>query len=228
MTTETTSGAEKLKTNYTSNSHKSRDSKTERPEREKLEKVVVGTAIQQKKPLGRRVIETFTGDDAKSVGGFVLFDVILPAAKAMVSDAVSQGIERMLFGESKSRGRSGSSGSSSGSFGGGRSGYDRMYSGKAQSNSVNGRREMSNRSRSVHDFDEILIGSRGEAEGVLDKLTELVDNYETATVSDLYDLVGITGSFTDDKWGWYDLRGATISRARNGYRLNLPKTEVID
>jgi len=209
------------KSNYPANSHKSREpQKPADKDREKIKRVTVGEAVQRKRPLGRRIADTFTGDDAKSVGSYLLFDVIIPAAKAMVSDAASQGVERMLFGESRR--------ASSGSGVPGRIGYNRMYPGKATENSSNGRRELSSRARTIHNFDEVILGTRGEATEVLDCLTELVNNYDVAKVSDLYDLVGITGSYTDDKWGWYDLRGADVSRVREGYLLNLPKTSPIE
>jgi hypothetical protein len=81
---------------------------------------------------------------------------------------------------------------------------------------------MSRMARSRHDFDEIVLQSRTEAEEVIDRLFDLVSRYDTATVADLYELVGIQGSHTDHKWGWTDLRGADVSRTRDGYLLDLP------
>lgn len=210
----------KMKTNYSSNSHKDRE-KAEKTKREPVEKVITGEVVQRKKPLSRKIAETFTGDDMHSVGHFILFDVILPAAKAMISDAASQGVERMLFGDS--RRRNGIMGGSK-PGGGNHTSYNRMYS----DGNVSVSRSMSHRARASHDFDEIVLATRGEAEDVLDRLGDLVDNYDVATVSDLYDLVGITGNFTDDKWGWTDLRGSDVRRVREGYMLILPKTQPID
>lgn len=87
---------------------------------------------------------------------------------------------------------------------------------------------MSRRGRSTHDFDEIILATRVEAEEVVDRLFDLVGRYESASVSDLYSLVGISGNFTDEKWGWTDLRGAGVERVRNGYLLDLPRPEPLD
>jgi hypothetical protein len=208
--------------NYPGNTHKMREKA--RPAREDkgaekvpVEKVITGEVVQRKKPLGRKIAETFKGEDMGSVGSYVLFDVLIPAAKAMLSDAVSQGVERLFFGDA----RRSSSRSSQTSY----TSYNRMGSGSSRSD---GRREVSYRSRAVHDFSEIILSSRGEAENVIDRLGDLIENYDVATVNDLYDLVGITGSFTDDKWGWADIRGASATRVREGYLLNLPKTTPID
>lgn len=207
--------------NYPANSHKVRTGKNDEPkERPKVDKVIQGGAVKRKKGLGRKMAETFTGDDVQSVGTFILFDVIMPAAKTMVSDAVSQGIERMLFGDGARRTSSKSSV--------GHTSYNRMYSGSSSRDNRSTERVMSPRARATHDFDEVILETRGEAEEVMDLLVDLLGKYDVVTVSDLYDAVGVSGSYTDDKWGWTDLRGATISRVRAGYLINLPRPVAID
>lgn len=201
---------------FPSNTYSDRTAKkAEEPVKEErvLEKVVTGEVIQKKKGLGSKVKESFSGDDARSVGSYIFFDVFIPAAKSMVVDAVSQGVERLLYGDA--RGRSKVSGRA------GYTSYNRMYN---KDSDRDKRRELSNRARSTHVFDEIILTERGEAEEVLDQLMNLIDDYGHAKVSDLYELVGITKNYTDDKWGWEDLRGASTSRVRQGYLLDLPPT----
>ena len=80
----------------------------------------------------------------------------------------------------------------------------------------------------MHDFNEIILGTRVEAEEVIDRLFDLLSKYDNASVADLYELVGITANFTDEKWGWTDLRGASVAKVRNGYLLDLPRPEPLD
>jgi hypothetical protein len=87
---------------------------------------------------------------------------------------------------------------------------------------------MSQRGRAKHDFDEIVLDQRSEAEEVIDRLYDVVNKYEQATVADLYDLVGLSSNHTDHKWGWTDLRGSGVSRIRDGYLLDLPDPEPLD
>lgn len=210
---------------FPSNRHKDKNelSQTQKSEEKKVQQVVQSEVVRRKKPLGKRFVETFVGGDAKSVWGFVALDVLVPAAKDMFADAVSQGVERMIFGESRSTSR--------------RTGrrpnepyisYNRYSGGRRSTIDNRPRHELSRRARASHDFDEIILATRVEADEVLDRLFDLVSKYESATVADLYDLVGISGSYTDDKWGWLDLRGAGITRVRNGYLLDLPKPEPLD
>lgn len=193
----------------------------------KIERVIESAVVRRKKPLSKRFLETFVGGDAKGVLGYVIMDVLLPAAKDMVADAVSQGIEKMLFGEARSTNRRG--GYRPGGLGG-QSGYVsyNRYNSNSPIRREDPRRSLNPRSRGSHDFDEIILATRVEAEEVIDRLFELVARYQSASVADLYELVGVSGSYTDQKWGWTDLRGAGVTRIRNGYLLDLPKTEPLD
>ena len=48
------------------------------------------------------------------------------------------------------------------------------------------------------------------------------------SVADLYDLVGISGNYTDNKYGWTNLRNSDVQRVRDGYLLKLPKALPFD
>ena len=198
---------------YPSNSRKSKEQPPP-TEKEPVEKVVTGNVTQRKKGWGAKIHDIFMAENSDSVMQYVVMEVLVPAAKNMISDAVSQGVERMMFGDIRPRATQGN-----------RPGYTN-YS-KAQPRQDYARRAMSSVARSQHDFSDLILESRGEAEEVLDRLRELVSQYKLATVNDLYDLVGISGEFTDDKWGWFDLRAASVRPTRGGYLLILPRTQPI-
>jgi hypothetical protein len=208
--------------NYPSNSKRAKEEKEE-VEPKKVEQITTGQVVRRRKPLSKRISESFIGGDARSVWGFITLDVLLPAAKDMLTDAVSQGMERLVYGEVRSTSRR---------LGGYRpsttyTNYQRFGS----SSSVRReepRQQISQRARANHDFDEIILATRVEAETVIDRIFDLVAKYEMATVADLYDLVGISGNYTDDKWGWTDIRGAGVTRVRNGYLLDLPRPEPLN
>jgi hypothetical protein len=103
--------------------------------------------------------------------------------------------------------------------------YNRM-SGQ-QSRLPSAQRAISRQARGRHDFDEIVLDSRTEAEQVIDQLFDVVSRYESATVADLYALVGLAAAHTDYKWGWTDLQGAGVSRIRDGFILDLPDPEPL-
>ncbi len=203
-----------MESEFPSNSSsRQRAEKVEKPEPKKVEKVVQGEVIRRKKPLGKTVKEFFFGgDNARATLSFVLMDVLLPAGKDAIADSVSQGIERMIFGEARSASRRTGMrprGGSSNSF----TNYNyRSSSSMGRDNRRDEpRNQMSHKARSSHDFDEVILPTRVEAEEVIDRLFDLVSQFEMASVSDLYELLGISANFTDQKYGWTDLRGAGVA-----------------
>lgn len=212
---------------FPGNSHKSQIP-AEKSTEKKVEQVTTGKVITRKPPMGRRVASILFGEEAKSSWMAVAQDVVVPAIKDMITDAISQGVERLVYGEARSRPRRGPI------LGGFQQGpnisYNRYSSpvGRASGREQAESRPMSRQARASHNFDEIIIQTRPEAEQVIERLYDLLSRYEVVTVGDLYELVGITGKHTDEKYGWTDLRGTDVTRTRDGYLLNLPIPEVID
>ena len=190
--------------------------------RPKNEKIISGVAKKQKKPFGKRMAEIFFEDDTKSVGSYIMHDVLIPAAKAMLSDMVGGGLDMMLFGE---RRRGGSSIR--------RDGNRSVVNYNSMSNSSYGRDRNTisqNRqpARVRNGYEEIILDNHGDADDVLDRLIDQVETYGMVSVADLYDMVGMDSNFTDDKWGWTDLRAATVNRIRDGYLINLPRPQPLN
>lgn len=179
-------------------------------------KVIQGEAIRRKKTRTSIFGEVFA-----SAFSSVVSDVLLPAAKDMIADTITQTVDRVLFGESRTRHRSSTPQS-------GRNGYVSYNNYSQRKKPQEDVRKVSKRVRSRHDFDEIILGSRAEAEEVLDRLYDIVGQFDSASVSDLFDLVGVESQYTDDDWGWTDLSGATVRRVRSGYLLDLPRPEFLD
>lgn len=212
---------------FPGNSHSQRRPGRADPEEKKVERVVSGAVVRRKKPLGRKFRDTFMGGDSQGVFSYVLLDILIPAAKDAIADAVSSGVERRLFGESRSPSRRGLSRYASPL--GGHTPYNRMSERGGRLRDRDDPRAPSRRARANHDFDEIILATRAEAQEVVDRLFDLLQKYDAVTVADLYDMLGLTSSPVDYKWGWDDLRGAGVARVgSSGYLLDLPKPEPLD
>ena len=209
------SGLTRVQVDYPSNSHKKRE---EQKEERRVTKVVTGKVSRQKKPFGKKMMDTFIGDSIGNVGSYVLYDVLIPAAKSMLYDMVKGSFEMALFGEKQGSRTKRDGGKSYVSYNSISSSRDR----------VDRSRQSEPRNRNRHIIDDIVVATRGEAEEVLSTLVDLCIDYDEATVGDLYDLVGITRHYTDNKYGWTDLRSASVTRVRDGYLINLPKTILLD
>lgn len=183
----------------------------------RVEKPVISSKVEvKKKPLLKRVVNAFVGEDVGDVRGYLLFDVLIPAIKNTTQDLVTTGLSMVLFGEARRPENISRYGQ--------RSVY-RSY------DSISSRKEQkvysSYNRRAAHEFDDIVFKTRQDAEEVLSHLADLIEIYGIATVADLYDLIDKTASYTDRGWGWRKIGGANVRPVRDGYILELPRAEVV-
>jgi hypothetical protein len=210
---------------YPSNSREPKPVKKgeDAPPRRVEKPVVTGEVLRRKPALGKRIKNAFFGGDAQSAGQYVMIEVVLPAIKDTIADAVSQAVERMIFGEGRSTSRR--TGQRPGYQGW--TNYNRIGNQQPSQSRRDERRELSRSARAAHSFDDVIIPTRTEAKEVLDQMFHILQKYEVVTVGDLYELVNIQPSYVDENWGWDDLRGAGITRVNNGYLLDLPRPDAI-
>lgn len=203
------------------NSHISKDDSVDK----QLAQVTSGTVIRRKKSFGSKLKDTFIQGDLKTAIRYAASDIVIPMISDMLYEASTGALQKLFLGEN--RRRIGSTTPYHGSSG--VIDYSKIARGPmgAASHMASSARAMSRMARARHDFDAIVIESRGEAEDVVSQLMEIVSKYGEATVADLYQLVGVTPAHTDHKWGWKNLTGAGVSRDRHGYVLDLPEPDAI-
>lgn len=204
--------------NYASNSHKSKTAivpTNNDPEKKKVDKPVA-KAVKTKKSPGRSLVESFVTDDLPAVKDYLIFDVLIPATKNAISDLITSGVDMLLFGESSGR-RSSNRYSTNQKVS-----YSNYY--RTSGNSI----KSAPVTRERYSYDDVVLGTRGEAEQVLGSMYDILDEYEMVSIADLYDLVGLESRYTDNKYGWTDLSGSRVERTRDGYYIHLPRTRVLN
>jgi hypothetical protein len=203
---------------YKPNSHRSK----EEDQREivatdkKVEKVVSGTAKARKRNEMQKLADVFISKDVSSVKSYILLDVLIPAMKKAVSDIVTNGIDMLLYGESG--GRKGGTAASKVSY---RSYYDKQRDRDYGEPSRQ-------RAKTGYSYDDVIFDNRGDAEEVLSRMDELISQFGIVSVADLYDMAGITGNYTDNKYGWTDISAATPVRMKDGYIIRLPRAMPVN
>lgn len=188
-----------------------------------LTRITSSDPTRKRRSLGKQFKEVFIVGSIGAASRFVVMDVVLPMARDLVYEAISEGFQKLIFGES--RRYRGTTRPQAGDYG--YVAYNRYSPTSPPSRLSSPQRAISRQARAMHDFDEIVLDSRVEAEQVLEELYEVVSRYESASVADLYQLVGLASTHTDNKWGWTDLHGAGVSRVRGGYLLDLPDPEPL-
>lgn len=195
------------------NSHISKEEK----KKKEVTKVISGRAVKKEKTTGQKFAEVFLSDDVDNVKDYVFFDVVIPAIKEAIVNAITGGVEMIFFGNSSSRSTRRERGKSYVS-----------YSSYYKSDNSNNRRDSSSNRRTRGNYSPVEVDSRAEGEEILSNLVDFAIDYGQATVADLYELAGLSSNFTDNKWGWVDLSTASVKRVRNGYLIDLPNPELLD
>lgn len=205
---------------FPGNSYVDKDKRREVVRSEKkLEPVVAKRATLKKKPMSRKLRDTFVNEETSGILSYVVNTVLIPAFKDMVFEAVTGGLSMRLFGDTRGYGRSGSSNHTN---------YQKISTQNARRNVQRKPERVRPSIRSRAYNDDIILSSRGEASEVLDRMLTIIDQYGAASVADLYELCNLQSNYQDNEFGWSDLSQATIHRTPEGYLLDLPPAVPID
>ncbi|GAF67839.1 unnamed protein product [marine sediment metagenome] len=209
---------------------------------EKIVKKASVTPKVRKEGTVQTAIKNFFGADTNSVVAYIVWDVLIPAAKETVIDMIREGVDMLLS-------PGGSSGRSRPRRGGGYGGTSRVsYGNFYRDNQRSARPAYRNRdhddtrrprpkalaeranSRSPGSRLQAVVFDRdSEAREVVGLLSEILDMYDEVTVADFYEVSGLQNHSqpSDNSWGWRDLANVTISQTRDGYEINFPRVEQI-
>ena len=175
-------------------------------EREKITPVT--KARVRRESTAKKVVGEIIREDVRSVGETVLWDVVIPAVKNLIADTVTRGIESMLYGgDSRPRSRSSYSDYS---------GYSHP---KAARDRPAEKRERRSARPAEPERNEIIFDTRSDAIDVIDRMSDLIDQYGQASLADLSALIGASSNFIDDNWGWTDLGSFNVRQVRDGFML---------
>lgn len=197
---------------FKSNSHKAKAAQQNtQPEKKPIEKVVTGKVKVEKNKV-HKFTDIFIAEDIENVKSYLLMDVLVPTIRNTIVDMIINGAQMIFLGRTGGRGSR---------YPADKYSYTKYYKG-------DNRQYEDAQVRTRHSYDNITIESRGEAEMVLDRLIEQLEDYGMVSIADLYQLVGITAEHTDYKYGWTDLRRAEVIRTRDGYQIKLPRAVVLN
>lgn len=232
MATREMPNGDELRQKYKSNSKasKHKSSTAAKPDTEqnessdipKKEVKQIATAKVRKQGLLRRFGKSIIEDGIESAKEKAYNDIIVPGVKSIVFDTITDMLDTMLFGGSESISR-GSQRRSESRRRGDRTSYSEYYEKRSRGNSRGSERE-----DRYYEPDDIILDTRADARDVLDELDFMIRKYGQASVADYYDLVGVTGDWTDNRYGWMSLRGATIKPIRDGFLIVMPRTHLLD
>jgi hypothetical protein len=195
-------------------------------EKKQLAKVV---DVQPKKVkrslLGRLVTGIMGPEGLPSIGTYVNDEIIKPAVKNIIFDAITSGLSRALNMDYRQNR-------------GGYTPYNRSSSqprrpGTNYSNNYNNSRQQPEERKPIrparYGVEDYVIEDKFDAANVLTTLTEAADKYDNVSVADYYDLIGASSQYTDNTYGWTidTIVHARIMPVYGGFIIKFPPVEVI-
>lgn len=178
-----------------------------------------------KKDFKRKFSENLAAVERIDLKEQIVDDVIIPGFKGFLSGTITSVLGAMatvaedccdilIWGEKQGRHDRERRGS--------KRSYDKYYDNRRSDNERK-------RERTSLDYDDVEFSTRFEAREVLDKMKELLDEYDCVSVADYYRASRVDHNFTDEKFGWTNLSNASIASRKNGkYVILLPKARVLD
>lgn len=207
------------------NSHKqARAAENTEPveDRDPVERIIQGRVVKRKAPWYRRMLRGLIAEDVTDMGDLFVSGIIQPAIRNLIWDLGTNALSSTLYGTSaKGQRRIGGPNV----MVGGPVTTMRQRVGEALVG--NGMPQMTQRDRAMHNFENLQFEDRESAIEVFEALVARIVKYRFATVADLYDYSGVTGSYIDRNWGWSDLSTADIRQYRGGWLLDLPQPEPV-
>lgn len=201
------------------NSHVYKESIKEE-KKEKIQPVVKkADVVSTKKPLSKKFAETFIEEDVADVKSYILMDVIIPGIKNTILDVLS-----MMFFREPYRGQRG--GSRDDHYD-----YSARYKYRGSSNSRSRRRDRDDdeyQQDDKTDYRNIILRNRSDAEEVVDQMRKRIRQYDTASIADLFDLIDVSGKYTDNNWGWDREEDIGIRRVSQGYLIDVSEAKLLD
>lgn len=176
------------------------------------DKILDGDIKPEKKSLMKRIADAFIAVDAKDIRNYLIFDVLIPGLKRGAEDM----LHMALYNDKKS---------------------DRVTRSRGTSSI---RRLEYSSIRPARDDDEVMLNrktlagstdlvypTRQKAEEALDMVDERIKACGFATLKYYYTITRQPTEWTQEKWCWRSMDGATIVQCRGGYMLKMPRLEEV-
>ena len=163
-----------------------------------------------------RLSDIFTPEDTSSVASFVFTRLIIPRLQVLAVDTINAVARAIFLGERTSE--------PSRKTPGGYTSYQGYYGGEKKSAA---KLSSSKKTKGSFQFQEVIVDSYGDAQLILDRLDEQLDNQGYVSVSDLYEAARLPCPFTGNYYGWENISSARIVTDSDGYLIEMPEPHAL-
>lgn len=209
-------------TDYSSNSHKSKElaeqKETKAPEK-KIEKIVTHE-VKVERSMINRLASLFFETDIGTVKDYVIEDVFFPKMKELVFSLFTDGLNMLLFqGKKPTTTRNPNSYSVTPI----RVSYNRCYDqSKPESSTV------TPKVKSWFNPEEIIFEDYADAQNVLDNMKDILEESDAVSIAEFSEMTGVEFKWTGVNFGWTSLKGVSIEPTSDGrWYLKMPRPKPL-
>lgn len=187
--------------------------------RKPKEKVITGEVIVKEPGIGTRFKGIFFGGDFDTAARYVAAEVLLPALRNLLVDAVSKGADRLIYGDNGPRRRSAITTSYAP-----RVQYNNPAATRAYLPDQAPRWKESDSGKAAPTW---IVGTKADADLISERVMDIVDAYQIVSQADVLDMLGLPSTAIDNKWGWDGLPTIGVKQVREGWEISFPPMEVL-
>ena len=188
--------------------------RSERPHATKIATRVVNTKPDS---VGKRFIKLFLAEDVDNIGEYLVKDLIIPGAK----DVFFNFLWALFWGDKRTGSSIGRSDRTPY--------YKASQTAKIRTIGSSEKREKEpeeTKNTPKFDLSNLRFMSQAEAKEVLTAMKVYLDSYPGVSIGYLQELLGETGDYTNEYYGWTNLEDARIRpTSGGGWLLVLPRPE---
>lgn len=194
----------------TGNSHKSKES-TPAPTMNDIPSIKqVAQGKIKKQTLGKKLKTAFIAEDIKTVKSYALDEVVIPGVKDLMLAILHNSIDMIFTGHGSKRKSSG--------FYGSHNNYGSYYSKKSEPI----------HQEKVRTYETVGFDTKDEADEVLEQMRLYLDEYHRVSIATFNEAAGVTGEYTDNRYGWRSLEGAKVMYHQGEWFIDFPKPKDLN
>lgn len=175
-----------------------------------------------KRSAFQQAIDNFVADDLKKVRDYIIWDVLIPAAKSALSNIIKTSTDMIIYGSTKEANRA---------RGGSKPKYRDYYASDYPREDAPARKE----TRRGYSYDEVIFSSYEDAQDVYKILVDILGRYHWVRIADFYqacievlgDGIKLNATYTDSWWGWdeRDFESVGTIPYQDGWVIRFPSPQ---
>lgn len=195
------------------------------PKKDIKQVVAAGTISHAQRPASRRFFDFLLAESPKDLGKRIFANTVVPRMKQGFEEAANGFLAGMLWGSGSQRPMPPTVAGTVIRAGGTQ--YHQVAPAGTPSALAQAQQQIQHQTTSSGNYQDLLCPTQQIAESILANMYSTLNQYNVVAVADLYEMAGLKPAPSDNSYGWTNIDGARITKERDGFRLELPRPNLI-